>query len=242
MLRPAPATGSTSAPGLSPHRHRDSAALQHSCATRQLARANYSLQPDALPVHRARGAPQRYSAAPRGAPPAAPCASAAAAPNALRSSVWRGACCNAAEPWLHAAARHAATPHRARPCERAQRASGRPYARACLRSRMGPCVGIHSFRRHAAGGRRPRPLARVRNAALAGSAGRLAHHGFGDRQAGRRVQRPTSRATRRKAGTASPTAQRLRAGASHTPRGTVERVGPLAFRRLGDWGLGAAGL
>jgi hypothetical protein len=154
MLRPAPATGSTSAPGLSPHRHQDwrtsapglsphprrdlptsapgleqisacrieilhgalnaighsrviwvlygrcracargtwdSAALQHSCATRQLARANYSLQPDALPVRRARGAPQRYSAAPRGAPPATPYASVAAAPNAapLACVAWR---------------------------------------------------------------------------------------------------------------------------------------------------------
>jgi hypothetical protein len=124
MLRPAPATGSTSAPGLSPHRHRDwrtsarglsphrhrgwphsttagaghvhrdmgqrsAAALLRDAAT--AARANYSLQPDALPVRRARGAPQRYSAAPRRAPPAAPYASVAAAPNTapLVCVAWR---------------------------------------------------------------------------------------------------------------------------------------------------------
>ena len=186
---------------------RSAAALLRDAAT--AARAKYSLQPDALPVRRARGAPQRYSAAPRGAPPAAPYASVAAAPNAapLVCVAWRMLQRSRALVACGSATCRDAAP-RARPCERAQRASGRPYARACLRSRMGPCVGIHSFRRHAAGGRRPRPLARVRNAALAGSAGRIAHHGLGDRQAGRRVQRPTSRATRRKAGTASPTAWR----------------------------------
>jgi hypothetical protein len=128
--------------------------------------------------------------------------------------------------------RTAHTSVRARAARSHRRVRGvRTLARACARACVPVSASIPFVGTHAAGGRRPRPLARVRNAALAGSAGRIAHHGLGDRQAGRRVQRPMSRATRRKAGTASPTARRLRTGASHTPRGTVTRVGPLAFRR-----------